>query len=80
MDVLHDINYSGVGVQENTDCFQAEVVENTTFLLELNMPVEYNGPGGTIGEIRSNNIGVLLISNHDTAGLDSITRVRFTDN
>lgn len=44
------------------------------------IPLEFNSTTGAIGEIRSNNIGVLLISQGGTPEIISQFRVRYSDN
>jgi len=57
----------------------AEVVREMSFYKKCNIPVEFNGATGAIAEIRSNNLGVLLISKAGTGGFDSSMRLRFSD-
>ncbi len=53
---------------------------NDSFYYKCTMPVEYDSTTGAITEIRSNNVGVLLLSDiGDLAGFTSKMRVRFTD-
>ncbi len=52
---------------------------NYTFSKALNLPIEFSSTTGAIGEIRSNNIGVILMSTSGLLGFESKLRVRFTD-
>lgn len=52
---------------------------NGTFHKALNLPIEFSGTGGTIDEIRSNNIGLLVISFGGFTSLVSKIRIRFSD-
>ncbi|AXH73549.1 MAG: coat protein [Doliovirus lythtis] len=45
-----------------------------------NMPIEFSSTTGAITEIRSNNIGVLLVSDNARINVVSNCRVRFADN
>lgn len=45
-----------------------------------NIPIEFSGVTGAIGEVRSNNIGILAISEGGEVRLETRTRVRFSDN
>lgn len=54
------------------------VVRNGSFYKKCNVPLEFSSTTGAITEIRSNNIGVLLISAEGTAKFDSSIRIRFT--
>ncbi len=58
-----------------------EVVINDTFFKRCNIPIEYDNTftTGVIGTMRSNNIGVLLLSQGGHAGFDSKMRIRFAD-
>ncbi len=44
----------------------------------VNIPLEFSSTTGAITEIRSNNVGLLLISNRGQVRLDSSMRIRFT--
>ncbi len=52
---------------------------NGTWFKDVNIPIEYSAGAGVIAEIRTNNIGVLLISHLNGTLLDSQFRIRFTD-
>lgn len=50
-------------------------------VINMNLPIDYSAAGGAIGNIRSNNIGILVISKEAGSG-DTLyvrTRCRFTD-
>ncbi len=57
----------------------AEVVGEYQFNKKCNIPIEFSGANGTIDEIRSNNLGVLLISKSGQGGFASSLRLRFSD-
>ncbi len=80
MDKLHTLNYGGMASDTGSVVSQSEVVENYTFNKSLNLPIEFSSTTGAIGEIRSNNIGVFLISSTGTCRFDSTIRIRFSDN
>ena len=52
---------------------------NDSFYKTCNMPIEYDSTTGAITEIRSNNIGVLLLSRNGVCTFGSKFRVRFSD-
>lgn len=52
---------------------------NRTFYKKCNIPIEFNSTTGAITEIRSNNIGVLLVGKNGVAGFESKMRLRFSD-
>ncbi len=58
----------------------AEVIREATFYKKCSIPIEFNSTTGAIAEIRSNNLGVLLISRSGTGGFTSSIRLRFSDN
>lgn len=49
------------------------------FYKDCNIPIEFNNTTGEITEIRSNNLGILLISRIGNCSLDSQVRIRFSD-
>ncbi len=81
MDRTYSLNYAaGSGSGGATDNDYAEVVFDDTFFKKVNIPIEYDNTTGAIGEIRSNNIGLLLITENGAGGLVSKFRFRFSDN
>ncbi len=44
---------------------------------KVNIPIEYSGATGAITEIKSNNIGILLISEHGLGTFEAQVRLRF---
>ncbi len=49
------------------------------FNKKCNIPIEYDSTTGALTEIRSNNIGVLLMGANNTAAFTSSMRLRFSD-
>lgn len=47
--------------------------------LKCNIPIEFSGVTGAITEIRSNNIGVLLISDSADVSCEGLVRIRYSD-
>lgn len=79
MDKRHTINYSGLA-SNATDLFsQIRVLKCFSRSFKMSTPIEYNSTTGAITEIRSNNFGVLIISEKGVAHFHSSIRVRFTD-
>ena len=74
MDRNYAINSSG---GDSTDSNETQI--HDTFFKKLNLPIEYAGTTGDIGEIRSNNIICLLISTDGLCAFDAKFRLRFTD-
>lgn len=52
-------------------------IKSFTFYKKCNIPLEFNSTAGAITEIRSNNIGVLLISAENVCEFDSKFRLRY---
>lgn len=78
-DKLHNINYAGLASDGAGVVSQALVIQNKTFYKKLDLPIEFSGTTGAITEIRSNNIGVILISDRGVCGFSSQIRIRFAD-
>lgn len=78
MDKNHDLNYITLaGAAANVS--QSNVIHKYQFRKLCNIPVEFDGTDGTINEIRSNNLGLLLISSTGTGRIFSRIRVRYND-
>ncbi len=78
MDRTYTLEYdAGGGVTGALD--YAGVAMNDSFFKRVNIPIEYSGTAGAITEIRSNNIGILLITQGGDAGLVGTIRIRFSD-
>ncbi len=60
------------------DCTQTEVTWSIN--LRCNMPLEFSGVTGAIGEIRSNNLGVLVVNRTTAVKVGYTWRLRFSDN
>lgn len=59
--------------------YTAPKVINRTFYKSCDIPIEFNSPTGGLSSIRSNNIGVLLISENGYCDFEGKFRLRFTD-
>lgn len=78
-DKLHDINYGGLtGGGFTFD--QAGVIQNYSMKIAVNVNIEFSGATGLIDNIRSNNIGILFISQEGNTDLRSVLRIRYFDN
>lgn len=79
MDRTYDINSPGAA-GNGTANDALPVVMNDTFYKDCNITIQANGPDGTLAEIRSNNIGVLLFgAGTGTCAFLSHLRLRFSD-
>ncbi len=79
-DKLHTNNYAGLASDNVTVVSQALNVKNYSWKKRCNIPLEFSNTTGALTEIRSNNIGVLVISATQSMKLDSKFRLRFDDN
>lgn len=73
------LNYPSSGGWLANTYFNPEVTRPGAFYKKCSIPIEFSSTTGAIGEIRSNNLGVLLISNNGVAGFESAIRLRFAD-
>ncbi len=83
IDKTHSINRRVAAPDGTNTAGSPEVVVGTfTFFKTCNVPIEYSevAGGGVLTDIRTNNLGVLLISREGTAGFESKFRLRFSDN
>ncbi len=78
MDKIHTFNFlAAAGDGTANDAFA--VNRNFTFNKTCNIPLEFDSTTGVITEIRSNNVGVLLLSKTGVCAFDSKMRIRFSD-
>ena len=68
---------SGRGATDTVD--YAETRLDETFYKTVNIPLEFDAATGALTEIRSNNVGVLLLSADGRCSFASKMRVRFSD-
>ncbi len=82
MDRTYDVNASSGSGRGTTDTMSfGDVVVNDTFFKKCNIPIEYDNSAsdGSLGSMRSNNIGVLLLSKDGHCGFESKMRFRYSD-
>ncbi len=81
--ILYDktkaLNYLSVTSDIDNEFNAMETTFAGSFYKKVNIPIEYDSTSGTIGEIRSNNLGVLTIAENGLPGLTSRMRLRFSD-
>ncbi len=78
MDRTYTLNVKAGGGNGTASDWAATVI-NDTFFKKVNIPIEYDSTTGAITEIKSNNIGVLLLGLQATTSFDSKMRLRFSD-
>ncbi len=81
MDKFIDINRKTLCSTQNADTFDhSRQFISGKFYKKVNIPLEYGGVGATVAELRSNNVGVLLMTATGVAGYACKTRIRYADN
>ena len=78
MDRTYDIAATAGGGDGTTEDYAATIIHDS-FYKKVNLPVEFDSTAGAITEIKSNNIGILLLSKNGKAGFSSKIRIRFSD-
>ncbi len=78
-DKLVSINYDGLASDGAGVVSQARKQREFVWYKKLNIPLEFSGITGALTEVRSNNVGVILISANGTVGFQSQLRLRFSD-
>jgi len=78
-DKLVNVNYTAVASDTVGFMTQPRVTKMAKWYKRVNIPLEFSGIAGAIIEIRSNNLGVLLITTNGLCNIDSIVRLRFAD-
>ncbi len=79
-DSLIQQNFNGLASDGAGVVSSGMVQEDHIWKKAVTIPVEFDGATGAITEIRSNNVGVLLISTAGTTNFNSKFRIRFSDN
>lgn len=74
------MNYTNMASDAAGQFSTASVYKQIDKYWKVNAPIEFSATTGAIGEIRSNNIGVLAISATGRTQLLSKVRLRFSDN
>lgn len=79
LDRTHDINYLTMSQNGANDYSHSKVVQNHSWELRCNIAIEYGSAAANINNIKSNNIGLLLISQSGTTRFTSRIILNFTD-
>ncbi len=77
MDKMVTLTYAGLGSDGAGVISSAASHKEFTWNKACNIDIEFNNTTGALTEIRSNNIGVLLVGNKGVAGFDGKWRFRF---
>ncbi len=79
MDRSYVLNYNSLASDNAAVVSQSNHFIEDTFFKKCRIPIEFSATAGAITEIRSNNIGVLLVSKAGSGGITSRMRLRFSD-
>lgn len=79
MDKTVDLNRTMGFSDGNAVGSSSEVNRSGAFYKKCNIPLEFSSTTGAIAEIRSNNIGILLLSRTNQVDFESKIRIRFSD-
>ena len=80
MDRVYDLNAPSGSGRGSTDTlsYGQHNIQDTLFK-KVNIPIEFSAGTGAITEIRTNNIGLMLLASDGHAGFGSKMRLRFSD-
>lgn len=79
MDKQHDISLTAGAGNGTANVFGAKAITKSMHK-RLNIPIEFSSTTGGLTEIRSNNLGVLVISDNGNITYTATARIRYTDN
>lgn len=79
MDKNHTLDYMTLASDSGGVVSSSATRSNHVFNKLCSVPVEYNAVSGSIGTIKSNNFGILLVGQTGVAGFNSKWRIRFSD-
>ncbi len=79
-DKVYSLNFMGGMASDGAGVVsQVRTSKEVQWSKKCNIPLEFSATTGAISEIRSNNIGLLLIGQTGVVGFDSKMRLRFSD-
>lgn len=78
-DKTYDCNYNAMASDGAGVVSLVQMQWNYSFYKKCEIPIEWSDTTGVMTEIRSNNIGALLIASQGVAGFGSKIRLRFSD-
>lgn len=79
MDRSYSLNRQSLASDGAGVVSEAEYAVHDTFYKKVKIPIEFSGATGALTEIRSNNIGVLVIGRTSLPKFESKMRIRFSD-
>ncbi len=78
LDRTYDINIEAGGGDGTAEDYGAKILSDS-FYKRCNIPIEFDSTAGAITEIRSNNLGLLVISKSGLVTFNGKIRIRFSD-
>ncbi len=80
MDKQVTINYQSISSTSAILYNTGEVIRSGSFYKKCEIPLEFSGVEGDTTELRSNNVGILIIGENGLQEFRSHLRIRFSDN
>ncbi len=79
MDRTHDVNHLAAG-GNGTAIETVTKTKSYSFYKDCNIPIEYSGANGTIDEVRSNNLGLMVLAaTGAVCKFEGVIRLRYAD-
>ncbi len=79
MDKMVTLNYPSISHFAVNSFSHPKVNRQFSFFKKCSLPLEFDNTTGAITELRSNNVGILIMCENGDAGITSQVRVRFSD-
>lgn len=79
MDKKFVLNYLTLSGSAANVHHHTEVLKQFSFYKSCNIPIEYSGTDGLLAEMRSNNLGILIMDANGIGAIGSRIRLRFSD-
>ncbi len=76
----HSLSAPSAGGNTSTNTWGEKTIHSEWNKTGMNIKIQFSGSTGAIAEIKSNNIGILLLSNEGFCKFEGAIRIRFTDN
>lgn len=79
MDKNFNIQYTGITSETDDTVSFGQITKTGQWSKQCSIPIEYSGTTGDVAEVRSNGIGILLLTDQTRAGILGNFRVRYSD-
>ncbi len=77
-DRVHTLNSSGISTTSADVFATIEMKRHLEWYVNTKIPIEFDSTTGGLSEMKSNNLGILLITNNALIALDGRFRIRYT--